>query len=46
LADLVTVTAHPSSILRADDGERGSLAMDQLVADLRTVVAWLARHGD
>jgi uracil-DNA glycosylase family protein len=45
LADLVTVTAHPSSILRAEDDEQRSAAMDQLVADLRTVAAWLARRG-
>jgi DNA polymerase len=46
LAELVTVTAHPSSILRAEDDEQRSLAMDQLVADLSAVAAWLARRGD
>jgi uracil-DNA glycosylase family protein len=46
LADLVTVTAHPSSILRAEDDEQRSLAMEQLVDDLGAVAAWLARRGD
>jgi DNA polymerase len=45
LADLVTVTAHPSSILRAEDEEQRSLAMDDLVADLRAVAIWLSRRG-
>ena len=45
LADLVTVTAHPSSILRADDDEQRGLAMDELIADLRTVATWLSRRG-
>jgi DNA polymerase len=44
LADLVTVTAHPSTILRAEDDEQRSLAMDRLVADLRDVATWLARR--
>lgn len=40
LAELVTVTAHPSSILRAqDDGERGE-AMTQFVHDLKSVAQW------
>jgi uracil-DNA glycosylase len=42
LADLVTLTAHPSSILRAHgDAERGA-AMDQFVADLAEIGRWLA----
>jgi uracil-DNA glycosylase len=45
LAELVTITAHPSSILRAEDDEQRGLAMDQLVADLRTVADWLASRG-
>jgi DNA polymerase len=45
LAELVTVTAHPSSILRAENDEQRDLAMDQLIADLRTVAAWLSRRG-
>jgi uracil-DNA glycosylase family protein len=44
LADLVTVTAHPSSILRAENDEQRSAAMDQLVHDLASVAAWLARR--
>jgi DNA polymerase len=44
LADLVTVTAHPSSILRAEDDEQRSLAMDDLVADLHAVATWLSRR--
>lgn len=45
LADLVTLTAHPSSILRAEDDEQRGLAMEELVADLRTVASWLSRRG-
>jgi DNA polymerase len=45
LAELVTITAHPSSVLRAEDDEQRGQAMDQLVADLRTVAGWLARRG-
>jgi uracil-DNA glycosylase len=41
LAALVTVTAHPSSILRADDDERDD-AMAALVSDLTNVKAWLS----
>jgi DNA polymerase len=41
LADLVTLTAHPSSILRAQAADRDA-AMDQLVADLSAVGAWMA----
>jgi DNA polymerase len=45
LAELVTVTAHPSSILRAEDDEQRSIAMDELIADLRTVASWLSDRG-
>jgi DNA polymerase len=41
LAELVTITAHPSSILRSQsDAERGE-AMQQFVSDLRNVAQWL-----
>ena len=43
LGDLVTLTAHPSSILRADDAKRDA-AMDELVADLATVRRWMAEN--
>jgi len=43
LAELVTLTAHPSSVLRAEDEDRAA-AMDQLVADLRGVGTWMAGH--
>jgi DNA polymerase len=46
LAELVTLTAHPSSILRAEDDEQRSLAMNELIADLGTVAKWLSRRGD
>jgi uracil-DNA glycosylase family protein len=41
LADLVTLTAHPSAILRA--GEHREAAMDALVDDLTSVADWLQR---
>jgi DNA polymerase len=41
LAELVTLTTHPSAILRVD-GEAGRReAMDAFVADLKFVAAWL-----
>jgi uracil-DNA glycosylase len=40
LADLVTLTTHPSAILRADEEDREQ-AMDQFVADLSEVAKWL-----
>lgn len=43
LAELVTITTHPSAILRAQDDERQA-AMEQFVSDLRTVADWLARR--
>jgi DNA polymerase len=44
LAELVTVTAHPSSILRAEDDEQRHEAMDAFVEDLRHVADWLKRR--
>jgi uracil-DNA glycosylase len=41
LAELVTLTTHPSAILRAQDDERDA-AMDQFVADLSNVATWLS----
>ncbi len=41
LADLVTLTTHPSAILRADDDERDR-AMDMFVSDLTEVAEWLS----
>jgi uracil-DNA glycosylase len=41
LAELVTLTTHPSAILRADDDDRKQ-AMDMFVADLREVAKWLS----
>jgi DNA polymerase len=43
LAGLVTVTTHPSAILRAQDDERKG-AMEAFVTDLRNVVEWLSEH--
>lgn len=40
LAELVTVTTHPSAILRAEDEDREQ-AMDEFVADLTHVAKWL-----
>jgi hypothetical protein len=42
LAELVTLTTHPSAILRQrDEAERGA-ALDAFVFDLRAVARWLA----
>jgi DNA polymerase len=41
LADLVTLTTHPSAILRADDEDRED-AMGQFVGDLKEVAQWLS----
>ena len=41
LAELVTVTTHPSAILRADEADREQ-AMEQFVADLSEVAKWLS----
>jgi DNA polymerase len=43
LAELVTVTAHPSAILRQPDEAERAAAMDELVADLTAVARWLAK---
>ncbi len=42
LAELVTLTAHPSSVLRARTDEERDEAMQQFVADLTTVSRWLS----
>jgi DNA polymerase len=42
LAELVTLTAHPSSILRAQDDREREEAMGAFVADLEGVAAWLS----
>jgi len=39
LAELVTIAAHPSAILRAREAEERKLAMGELVSDLKSVVA-------
>jgi uracil-DNA glycosylase family protein len=41
LAELVTITTHPSAILRAQDEEREE-AMSAFVADLKNVASWLS----
>ena len=43
LAPLVTLTVHPSSILRAPDSAARMLARDQFVADLKSIAAKLKR---
>lgn len=43
LAELVTLTTHPSAILRADDEDRDE-AMAMFVADLSAVRKWLGEH--
>lgn len=45
LAELVTLTAHPSSILRAPDEDERRRSMDEFVADLRAVASWLSAHN-
>jgi DNA polymerase len=47
LAELVTITVHPSSILRAQDDREREAAFDELVADLSEVASWLglAQNG-
>jgi DNA polymerase len=45
LAELVTITTHPSAILRERDDTAREAAMDEFVADLSNVAHWLAeRH--
>jgi uracil-DNA glycosylase family protein len=47
LAELVTITVHPSSILRAQDDREREAAFDEFVADLSEVAKWLgfAQNG-
>ena len=45
LASWVTVTAHPSSILRLRGAPERERAMNDLISDLETVVKWLATGG-
>lgn len=42
LAELVTITTHPSAILRAGEGDDRRRAMDAFVADLEAVASWLS----
>src|SRR5579884_2911244 len=44
LAELVTITSHPSSILRARDDPEREAAMSAFVADLTGVALWLREH--
>jgi DNA polymerase len=42
LAELVTLTAHPSSILRSQTEQERAEAMEQFVSDLSNVAQWLS----
>jgi uracil-DNA glycosylase len=44
LAELVTVTTHPSAILRAQEDAERHEAMKEFVGDLRNVAHWLQRR--
>jgi uracil-DNA glycosylase family protein len=44
LAELVTITAHPSSILRAQEETERREAMGAFVADLADVAKWLSER--
>ncbi len=46
LAELVTITTHPSAILRAQDEREREEAFEEFVADLREVARWLSRGRD
>jgi uracil-DNA glycosylase len=46
LAELVTITTHPSAILRSQGDAERKAAMEQFVVDLRTVARWLREHRD
>jgi uracil-DNA glycosylase len=46
LAALVTITTHPSAILRAQDDAEREAAMELFVDDLKTVARWLREHRD
>jgi len=43
LADIVAVTVHPSSILRAGDSEARAAALERFMVDLRKVARWLKK---
>ncbi len=43
LAERVTLTTHPASILRAPRPEERATAMEAFVSDLRTVADWLSQ---
>ena len=45
LAELVTLTVHPSSILRAPDADARASARKAFVADLRAIMRLLKRLG-
>jgi DNA polymerase len=42
LAEIVTVTVHPSSILRVTGGDERRHAMDEFVGDLSAAAGWLS----
>jgi uracil-DNA glycosylase len=44
LAEFVTLTTHPSAILRQRAGAEREAAMNELVGDLSQAAAWLARN--
>jgi uracil-DNA glycosylase family protein len=44
LAELVTITTHPSAILRSQDDREREATMEQFVKDLRNVARWLAER--
>jgi DNA polymerase len=44
LAAFVSITAHPSSILRAQGEDERRTAMDEFVSDLSTVAQWLGTN--
>ncbi len=46
LAELVTITTHPSAILRSQDDADRQAAMQQFVDDLKSVARWLHEHRD
>jgi uracil-DNA glycosylase len=46
LAELVTITTHPSAILRVQEDADRKAAMEQFVSDLVSVARWLHEHRD
>ena len=46
LAELVTITTHPSAILRAQEDADRRAAMEQFVSDLVSVARWLHERRD